>query len=473
MFSRNIVMIIAGFSFTTMLINALLFGNLSVDFIFLFGNYLVIIGCLLLMLKVSHRYYNLPTKLFARKIFFMSLWVRLFSFLFLYLLFYHITGTEFDIEAIDALSYHKMGIKIAEMIRTGKFSFEHLVSISKGFDYIGYTSFLGIVYFLTDNSVIAVRILQAVIGSLSVVIVYRIGREAWNEPVGKISAIIAMAFQPLIMFDTLHLRETFMVYFFLLFLLYTFRTINYGVNARRIIGLIFAILMLTTFRTVLFTIALMTLLSYLVINSKVNIFRKSVTVIVLSFAFFIALNTIDQLEFVKQKTLGYAGVETETKGGGRSIAQYSGHGQSFASILSTPLLMVQSLSSPYPSMVKTNVYKLHNQTIQWYYIGGLMIYGYLAFFGYLGIYKLIKFRSERNSLFLIALFYNIMALVISVYIFSIRYNIVKLAIAILFIGYGLIHYNKKMKNSFIIYCVFISLVFVAWNYVKLAGRGLY
>lgn len=474
MLNRKIAEIIAWFSFITMLINGILFGSLSVNFIFLFGNYLVIIIALLLMINVTRKYNKLPEKLFVRKIFFLSLRVRLFSSLFLYILFYYITGTELDVEPLDSLGFHEAGVEVANLFRNNDFSFMELIVLSAGFDYIGYTSFLGIVYFFTNDSVIVVRIIQIFIGSYSVLQIYYIGRMVWNEHIGKNSAIIAMAFQPLIMYDSMHLRETFMVLTFLLFIRYTFVTINYGITLKRIIILLSVLIALTILRTALFVVALLSLITYLLLYSKAKIYRKAIISLFIVFAFYLLVNNVSQFTLVEQKMLGYAGMETEVKGGGRSLEQFSDNNQTYASILSVPLLAIQSLSTPYPSMVKTNI-ALYNQTLQWYYIGGLMIYGYLIFFGYLGVYKFYKDRVKRkkNSLILISLAYNILALVTSAYIFSIRFNIIKMAIAILFIGYGLSYYNKKMKPAFIIYCIFISVIIIAWNYVKLAGRGLY
>ena len=470
MISTKIIRTILLFSFITMMINYIFFGDMSVDFIFLFGNFLVIVICLFLMRLGALTVIALPPVLFEKKIFFWSLGVRIFTVFFLYFLFYYITGTKFDVEAIDQLWYHRVGLEVADLIRNGNFSLNKLVILSRGFDYIGYTSFLGIVYFLTNGSVISVRIIQAIVGAFSVVIIYRIGSEVWNDNSGKNCAIVAMAFQPLVIFDALHLRETFMVFFCLLFILQTFRIINVGFTLKKIVAMLAVLFVLSTLRTALFVVALLIFLSYAIFSLDTKIVRKLLFVICFFSAFLVLSNTVDQFDYVKNKSLGYFGFETDIKGGGRSIELYEKQGLNTAQIVSYPFLSILSLSAPFPSMVKTNI-QFFNQTLQWYYVGGLMIYGYLMFFGYIGIYKTMKKLFQRQSILLFSLFFHSIILVVSVYVFSIRFNIIKMTVALLFIGIGLCHFNKKWYPFFTIYCVIITFLILAWNYAKLAGRG--
>jgi 4-amino-4-deoxy-L-arabinose transferase-like glycosyltransferase len=470
MVSSKIFRTILLFSFITMVINFVYFGDLSVDFVFLFGNFMVIVLCLSLMRWAAMHFGNLRPGMFIKKIFFLSLSLRIFSVFFLYGLFYYITGTKFDVEAIDVLWYHKNGLDVADLIRHGTFSFDKLIAISRGFDYIGYSAFLGIVYYLTGDSVIIARLIQALFGSFSVIVIYRIGSEVWNDTIGKNSAILAMAFPPLILLEGLHLRETFMVYFCLLFVLYLYRIVNHGVSWTRLFILVGSVFVLSTFRTALFAIVLFTLCVYFIISLDIKLSRKIIAAASLFLVFGVLSTNIAEFEHVRNKSMGYLGIETDVRLGGRSLAQYERKGISAAQHLSAPLMGVMSLSTPFPSMVKTNI-KYYNQTLQWYYIGGLMIYGYLMFFGYLGIYESIKQFFKRQSIIIIYLFFHAIALVVSVYLFSIRFNMIKMTIALLFIGIGLSHFSKTKHLYFLFYCIFISIMMLAWNYTKLASRG--
>lgn len=473
MLIKKAYFIILLLSFITMLINFIYFGNLSVDAIFLISNYLVIVICLTLMSYALNKYYHLSYQLFKKKIFWLSLYIRLFSVLFLYLLFYYITGTEFDVEAKDALFYHSAASEVYKSIYSGQFSLlDFLYRYRIGFDDSGYAIFLSFFYMISDGLVILPRLFQALIGAYSVLIILSIGSEFWNEKIGKNASIFAMAFQPMIFLTGLHLKETLMVFFTLLFILYVYRIINYGFTPNRVIIIILTIIVLLSFRTVLAAVAVVALFGYLIINTKAGAIRKVFLSLTILIGSLLLLYNIGVFDEISTKFIAYILVDRESGvTGGRSLEQLFRTGQSLAELVSVPFLIIQSVASPYPSMVKTNI-SFFDQTLQWYYIGGLFIWNYLSFFAYFGLFISIREKFKQNSILIILLIFYTSALIVSVYILSIRYNVIKLALLIILSGVGMYHFNKRTYRYFILYAIMMTIIIIAWNYVKLGGRGL-
>lgn len=455
-----------------MILNIILYKNYSVDLVFLISNYLVIVISVTLMYLSFKKYYHLKNTLFVKKIFWLSLSLRVFSVLFFYWLFYYITGTEFDVEAKDALFYHASALDISKTFYSGDFSILDILEKYRiDFDDSGYSFFLAIIYFLSNDSILFARIIQAIISAYSVILIFKIGNEFWSVETGKNTAIIAMAFPPLLFFTGLHLKETIMVFFILLFILHVYKIVNDGFNFKRLFYIIISIIFLFSLRTVLAVISVVSLFIYIVINSRAKVYRKILLSVVFIAVTVFSLQYLNIFEEVSYKFIAYINLDRETGVlGGRSLNQYSSK-QSFAKILSTPLLAAQSIVSPYPSMVKTNI-SFFNQTLQWYYVGGLFMWNYISYFSFIGLYNSFKNKFRQNSiLFLISIFYTA-ALVISVYILSIRYNIVKLVLLIFFAGLGMNNLNKKKFHYFLIYSIIVTIVIITWNYVKLKGRGL-
>ncbi|MEW6556608.1 MAG: glycosyltransferase family 39 protein [Elusimicrobiota bacterium] len=73
----------------------------------------------------------------------------------------------------------------------------------------GYATFLGVVFFLFGESVALVRIINAVLGSLTVVFVYLTGKKIFAESTGRISAVLVCFYPYLIAYTGDLLSETF------------------------------------------------------------------------------------------------------------------------------------------------------------------------------------------------------------------------------------------------------------------------
>lgn len=454
--------------------NWTLFKSYSVDLIFLFGNIAVVIICLSLMYYCQSKLLALREKIFTKRIFWVSFGIRIFAVLFYYILFYSITGTEFDIEALDALFYDSVARIISDSIWDGTFSLDDfLYQFGLSFDNSGYIIFLSLIYSVFAKSVLVARLFQALIGAFTVVLIYRVAKNLFGEKAGKLSAIIAATFHPLLLYVSIHLKETIMVYFLFLFVYQSINILNHNRSIRAILLLVFSFVALLSFRTVLGLTAFLSFVGYLIFNNKGSVIRRLTFILIFGFGCVFFLYNIDVIEQVSAKSKRYAGIsaEEDVRTGGRTIDQYKSRGQSIAQYVGFAALATQIINTPYPSMVKTNI-AFYNQTLQWYFAGGLLIWSYLSFYTIVGLYYSIKYKLKNTSILIFPFIMYTAALVSSVYIMSIRHNIIKLALLIPFTGYGIIVSTKRIRRHFIKYASLISIIILIWNYLKLAGRGL-
>ena len=224
-------------------------------------------------------------------------------------------------------------------------------------------------------------------------------------------------------------------------------------------------------RTILGGILLSSFLFFLFVNSnQISRQRKFyIGSVVTIMAIFVLQNAF--FSEVIAKVLAYAGIGgDEIKTGGRSAGGIANSGQAAAAAADAPLLLGISVSTPFPSMVKTNI-SYYNITMQWIFFGGLLVWAYLTYYVYYGIYYSLKRYFKQSSIILSSSLIYMVALIASTYITSIRFSIVKVTLFIFFYAVG-IQSKPYKKREFLIFVIFMSLLIIVWNYIKLAGRGM-
>lgn len=456
-------------SFLTMTINYIYFSDNSVSLWFLISHFIVILLFLRLIVRFYKTCQNYSPKKFEKRLFRAGIIVNISSVLFFYVFYYLLTNTEFDAAAVDALWYHDMGIQIAGQFRELRFDLAELGRVE--FDDLGYNFFLGIIYFIFGPNVIIARIIQALFGSFSAIIIYRIAKVLYNESIGRTASLFFIFFPVFVYYNALHLKETLMLYFTLLSI-HSIICLQQNKNSIKYIFQFFlTIVVIFSFRTVLaFTVLSVFFLS-LLISKRYGFSKKMLVSFISVSCLLVFLWQIGLLDEISRKLFKYVDRNTEGSVMSSTAVRIANNGQTFAKYASGPLILVQSVSFPYPSMVKTNI-SFYNQAAQWYHISGLFIWGYFSYWALLGIYDSVK-QKVRDNLPLLAftVLYSVI-LVITLYITTVRFNILKIAPMLIFVAVGLNNNTVKRQKYWYIYIVWISLVILIWNYVKVAGRGM-
>ena len=82
----------------------------------------------------------------------------------------------------------------------------------------GYPLYLSVIYFLTGKSIFITRLLKAIFGALTCVLVYRVTKRNFGEGTGRMAAVLCMLMPNLIYYTGIHLKETEMVFLVVAFL---------------------------------------------------------------------------------------------------------------------------------------------------------------------------------------------------------------------------------------------------------------
>jgi len=460
------------FSIVILFLSLFIFGRNSFGFLYFLGNTFAILTSMGLLLYTSNRISLFSTKIFYRKLFFSSFIFRTFPIIIIYFILQSMSSGDIGIEEYDTVFYDSFARYLANYYKSGLFNADVKSFLEFEFDDKGYIFILSFVYFLFDNLLFA-KIVQGLFDTFSVLLIYKIARKIYNEQIARIAGILSSVFLPFIVISSLHTKEVYMTFFLLLSIYYTIKINNHQYNFKNFLVLFLSIIALFSMRLILGIIVLISILYYLFVNQNRSYFAKIILPIIILFTFFGTLKYINADDQIMEKLGGYLGYENseEIMIGGRSAEEIERGGQGYAKYASYLLLLPQVIITPYPSIVRTNI-KMYNTTMQWFFAGGLFIWSYLSFFAFIGIYQTLKFNFKKTSIVTIILSLYILVVVYSFYITSIRFNIPKLVLLIFFTAVGINHKFINKNKYFLIYVIFISIIILSWNYIKLAGRGM-
>jgi 4-amino-4-deoxy-L-arabinose transferase-like glycosyltransferase len=465
MYTTRFVWNSIGFGLIILILTPLLFDSLAIDWDFLLMAFVVI--------SVSSFYYyyafkNIRRLNFQASIFRVSLLIRIVAVFVYYVIFFNVTDTPFEITSIDSIYYHNGGKKVVEHLSKGDFSLDWMISAYKTVDKIGYQIFLGIIYFFTDDSIIIARLIQGLISAYTVVVAYKIGKLVWGEYRARAIAILFSGFPPFILYSTLHLREFLLVFLSLFMVLYFLRLMQ-SYKIKYMLWLLLAIIGMFFLRAVFTLIFLAAVTIYFVIF-EFSKTRKRWVIVTLFGLFFIILYNFPIFDSAYIKVLGYLGLEDNVRLGGYSQELVVSRGMSLAEYIAGPLFIIPSLPFPMPSILKLSIEKF-GQTMHWYFTGGLILWVFFSGFFYRGMYQAIKARKKNAIFIIILILIHSVVLLESFYFTSIRFNQVKMSLLLLFVPAGM-HYFKNKESQYIIYLIFMVIIIIGYNYLRIFGRGI-
>lgn len=125
---------------------------------------------------------------------------------------------------------------------------------------------------------------------------------------------------------------------------------------------------------------------------------------------------------------------------------------------------------PFPTIVETK--EQENQRMSH---GGNYVKNILSFFAIFSIIMFFKDKNWRNHILIIAFTFGwLLILTFSGFAHSERFHLPVLPISLIFAAYGMhiVSTNKKYKKYSFAWITLMFVAFIAWNWFKLAGRGL-
>lgn len=415
---------------------------------------------------LTKRWSLLPEKLFIKRLFTSALFLRLAWVVFSYFFYQAMTGQPFEFEAADAIGYHGNGEWGAINFKKGNFNLPAIFGWLEVSD-MGYSTYLSILYVITNNSIIITRLIKAILGAWMCVIIYKIALRNFGDNAARISAIICMLWANFIYYTGLHLKETEMIFLVVVFI----ERADFLLRANKITlrNLIVPILigaMLFTFRTVLGVTALFSLLTALMLISSKSIKKRwkrplIIVWVAVAVTYFMGGRIATEVEEVWANRTDNQSTSMEWRAGRQG-------GNKFAKHMSAAIFAPAIFAIPVPTMIH-----LDGQENQQMIHGGNYIKEILAFFLLFAFIVVIKNKKWRDVSILEAFLLGYLIIIaFSAFAQSERFHLPAMPCYIILAGYGISNITDQQKKYFNRYMVVLFVIIVAWNWFKLAGRGL-
>ena len=457
--------------FAVMITTAIAFSELFMTWYWWLFGIVSVVGFFYFSNKLSKQWARIRPRTFENNVFWYTFILRVAVMLFLYWFHDTMTGQPFMFHAADSVEYGEEAKWMAQTIRDGQFStyLNYKFVQRNGVSDAGYPMYLGLVYLLTGDSIIVARLLKCLWSALSCVLIYRLGKRNFGESVGRMAAIFMMLEPHFSIYAGMHLKETEMIFLIMLFLERAdalLRSRNFNIRTVSVVVILMASLF--TFRTVLGLTAVFSVAMALLLSSAraMGWGRRIVVLLVLGmsvlyFAGGRIMTEVEQVWELKDKNQdSRMSVINKTQG----YAKYAG------AAVFAPLIF----TIPFPTMVETP-----NQETSRMLHGGMFVKNMMSYFCIMALMSLLfplipgydKWRDHvLIGVFLIA---YLAILVFSAFAHSDRFHMPALAIEMLFVAYGVSLCRIPQLQKW--YKYWVALMFfavIAWNWFKLAGRGM-
>lgn len=430
----------------------IVFGSVEVITFFYFSN----------LLTRSWAY--ISSHVFQQELFSTALLIRIAYVAFIYFFYELMTGMPHEFDAGDALNYHDQAVWIVDMLNTGKLStfksiFGNAVSDS------GFSIWLSVIYFFTSNSIIAARLVNALMSAWMCVLIYKLARRNFGEEAARISAILAMLLPTFIYYSGLHNKETIMVFLLVAFAEradYFLRLRTF--NSWNLLSVVVLGTSLFFFRTVLAAAIWFALFSALMLSADRLIGPARKTIYILWFTvtslMVISGSILSEVQgYFKDRTTNQQ-MQIKSLSIGKGANTLSKYGSSSVFL---PII----LFAPFPTLVNIETQK-NTMMIN----GNTFTRNIYAFFVVIALFTLIKKKLLNQHVLILSILLSYLAiLALSGFALSERFHMPAVPFLLILAGYGITQMNNRNVRYYIPYLVLISIVIIGWNLFKLAGRG--
>ena len=340
---------------------------------------------------------------------------------------------------------------------------EIFVLYLNGYSDAGWPLSLATLYLIFGVNIIIPRIVNALLGSWMVLIVYRLTKRNFGENSAKVAAVLTALMPILIYYIGLHLKETLMVFLLLYFieqgdLLIRKTKVNKFFLFSKLLILSISLFF---FRTVLGLAAIFSFFMGMLFHSS----RKNrLPIKVVKAGFFIVLLSFFVTSTLKMEIYrSYNEKDTNLE---RQMRRYARRGNKIARYGKASVFLPVILVAPFPAMVNTEQPNHHMIN------GAIFVRNILAFFVLISFLTLWKRKKIRNSLFILFFLgaYLIM-LANTGFALSGRFHLPAIPIIIIFASHGIVNLKNIYKINYSFYLILIFVLIFSWNMLKLVGRG--
>lgn len=400
------------------------------------------------------------------KIFFIALTVRLIFIGYLYLLtiWFDPGSFPFEIYAADSWVYHSATLELADA------PFGDWLNIiekrMKSRSDFGYPVYQGIFYYLFGPNTFIVRFINAILGSLTVVMLGRIVNVSWGSAHAKMTAIIAMIFPTLVWYCGIQLKETIMVFLLVssFYLIWDSRAnMTWSVFKILLVFLFcFALFYFRTFLAVLVFISVMLLFipyKKKILNSWVLVSTLALLYLFYSIAVSMGIFNDVNNQIGDSKNFFSRNLENEKNLLGNV---------DFDQVALAPIIVAGAAITPFPSYLNTEARQLSIYSR----FQNDLVRNIMYFFMYVGIFFTVKnrFREYIGILFFFIAYLGVITAAANS--FQARFHMPIIPFVTVFMGVGIVEFKSRKISAWWIYLFFIFIAQLAWTYFKLNIRGI-
>jgi hypothetical protein len=427
---------------------------------------------------------SLSNRNFFKKLFLYSLISRLLAVIILVIIAEITWGLPSYVGAVDAVRYLNSARELSDVIwklgpsHVGRYL---VGEFGRDVDGAGICVVLGTLFALTFKSVILAKLVIALIGSCSVLLVYRTASLLTDQSTARLAGLMA-AFLPVSLFyDAVILKESFVVFLTsLVIFLFTAMVVQGRFTLKRMGALIACLAGLFFFRVAAGAVIVVILSTSFVINrikgSPVFSWTVGLTAMV---AFTLIIIASGQSDFFVEKVDRGVGLRDRRL----SAIEQGSAWKSPSSIerkttwrsLSTtgPVFLVLSHFAPFPSLIRhtaidRSTFYGHNS--KYYEIAGLIAWNILATFALFGLWHLLR-NNLKHSMMVwgYTVGYSLVLGFTAMFTQSrLGWNV--LPMMMIPAAVGIMNYRKI--EVFYLALAGAGLVIIAWNVFRAAGRGL-
>ena len=430
-----------------------LFMLFGITFVFLFFNYST---------KLTMQWRRFSPKVFKKKLFLWTLFIRVIYVIFIYYFYMNMTGIPFMFHSADEMGYHN----IASLLRDEGWDVYDMYVHSYSLSDRGYFYWLGMIYVAFGNSVLAGRFVKCILDAFACLLMYNLAKRSFGEYTGRMAAIFYLMMPSMWYYCGITLKEAEMAFLVLLFVErgdYVMHSKKITVVSLLLPGLI--ALVLFTFRTAFAAVLVAALGGAIILSSgkQLELWKKIIYVSIFGGWMVMTIGA----EIIDETQQLWNG-RTENQEAGYEWRAERRNGNTFAKYASASLFAPAIFTSPFSTMV--TIPEQENQMMQH---GAYFIKNVMSGFTIFALFLLLFSGDWRKHVLPIATMCGyLLVLVFSNFAHSERFHYPVLGLELMFAAYGISQVKSKQKRWYTLWLVFVCLVNVGWSYIKLAGRGM-
>lgn len=414
-------------------------------------------------------------KAFVQNVFIAGFVIRLLWVIYCYFVFNpeHYGNTYGDTADVDW--YIPFAKELSQWISgDSKYSLSEIIDINRSaIDDVGYPMWLGLIYAIVgvENDIFIPFLIKCILGAYCAISICHVARRHWGGGVARIAAIFVCLNPNMIYWCATMMKETEMVFLVCLAVDNFDRVLSSGqrYSFRSLLPGVLAGLALFFFRSVLGLAVFLAVFAHVVMasNRVMSLGKKIIAGVLVAATLLVALG--DRIR-TQSETL-IEKVQSEEQTGNMEWRSKREGGNEFAKYASAAVFAPLIFTLPFPTFNAAQ----EGQYSQILLSGGSYIKNILSFFVIMVILMMLISGEWRRHVFLLAYTLGyLVVLVMSSFAHSGRFHMPIWPMLMLFAAYGIqiAKGNGRLKRWFPIVLVLEIVACLAWNWYKLAGRGM-